>query len=105
MDDYSDDELYAPLKYSYVIAEVENKYGVWDFKDKKAILPFEYDKIISYQKYLLLEKNGLVTFYPNVGTEPKYKNLESYIGAFTRFETPDGRKGWIDRKGKEYFDQ
>lgn len=103
--DFSEDSYYEPLKVSYIILKKSKKYGVWDFKEEKIILPFEYNKIISYQTYLLLEKNGLVTFYPNIGTEPKYKKLEPYIEYFARFETPDGKKGWVDRKGKEYFDQ
>lgn len=103
--EYSEEILFTPLKYSYVMAKVKGKYGVWDFKEEKIILPFEYKRIISYQKYLRLEKNELVTFYPNIGTEPKYKKLEPYIGAYARFETPDGKKGWVDRKGKEYFDE
>ncbi|MDR4891500.1 MULTISPECIES: hypothetical protein [unclassified Chryseobacterium] len=105
--DYGDSEerLFSPLKISYIISKLKNKYGVWDFKEQKEIIPFHYKKIISYQNYLYLEKDGLSTFYPNIGTDPRYKKLEPYIGAFARFETPDGKKGWVDRKGKEYFDQ
>ncbi|MGK6342365.1 hypothetical protein ACMGDK_09010 [Chryseobacterium sp. DT-3] len=102
---YSEEMLFTPLKISYIISKIKNKYGIWDFKDQKIILPFEYSEIISYQKYLLLKKNRLVTFYPNIGSEPKYKKLEPYVGNFARFETPEGKKGWVDIKGKEYFDQ
>ncbi len=95
---------YKPLKAELVISKKKNKYGVWDFKEEKIILPFKYDKIIPNNSYLCLEKNGLKTFYPNIGTDPKYKKLEPYIEYFARFETTEGRKGWVDRKGKEYFD-
>lgn len=101
---YSEEILFNPLKIQYIISKQGDKYGVWDFKERKIILPFEYKKIISYQNYLNLEKNGLYTYYPNIGMEPKYKKLEPYIGNFARFETPNGKKGWVDRKGKEYFD-
>ncbi|KFF09039.1 hypothetical protein [Chryseobacterium luteum] len=102
---YSEETLFIPLKISYIISKLKSKYGVWDFKEQKIIIPFEYQKIVSHQNYFYLEKNGLSTFYPNIGTEPKYKKLEPYICAFARFETPDGKKGWVDRKGIEYFDQ
>ncbi|MDQ0784052.1 hypothetical protein [Chryseobacterium sp. W4I1] len=102
---YSEEFLFRPLKIEYIISKQGSNYGVWDFKERKMILPFEYKRIISYQNYLNLEKNGLYTYYPNIGTEPKYKKLEPYIGYFARFETPDGKKGWVNRKGKEYFDQ
>lgn len=101
-----DEEIYfKPLKINYIVSKIKGKYGVWDFINEKIILPFNYQKIVPFHNYLLIEKNGLVTFYPNIGTEPKYKKLEPYIGHFARFETPDGKKGWVDRKGKEYFDE
>ncbi|MCW3160530.1 hypothetical protein [Chryseobacterium oryctis] len=100
----SEERLFSPLKVSYIISKLKNKYGVWDFKEQKEIIPFYYKKIIPYQNYLYLEKDGLSTLYPNIGIEPKYKKLEPYTGAFARFETPNGKKGWVDRKGREYFD-
>jgi len=103
--DYSEETLYKPLKHTYITFKLDGKYGVWDFKEQKEIIPFHYKRIVPYQNYLYLEKDGLFTFYPNIGTAPKYKKLEPYIGAFARFETPDDKKGWVDRKGKEYFDQ
>ena len=98
-------EVFRPLKAEYIICKKKGEYGVWDFKENKIILPFKYDKIIPNNSYMCLEKNGLKTFYPNIGTEPKYKKLERYIEYFARFETVDGRTGWVDRKGKEYFDE
>lgn len=103
--DYNEETLFKPLKHTYIVVKVGGKYGVWDFKEEKTVIPFDYKTVIPHQNYLYLEKDGMCTFYPNIGTEPKYKKLEPYIGAFARFETPDGKKGWVDRKGKEYFDQ
>ncbi|UWX59664.1 hypothetical protein N0B40_14735 [Chryseobacterium oranimense] len=103
--DYTEETLYTPLKHTYIILKINEKYGVWDFKEQKEIITFQYKRIIPYQNYLSLEKDELSTFYPNIGIEPKYKKLEPYTGAFARFETPDGKKGWVDRRGKEYFDQ
>lgn len=101
-----DEEIYfQPLKTNYIVSKTKGKYGVWDFQNEKIILPYEYQKIIPFHNYLLLKRENLYTFYPNIGIEPKYKKLEPYIGYFARFETVDGRKGWVDRKGKEYFDE
>lgn len=98
-------DLWGNLDPDFVILKGDKKYGVWSLLNEKYILPLEFDKIQNFTSYLYLEKNGLSTFYPNIGTEPKYKKLEPYTGAFARFENPDGKKGWIDRRGKEYFDQ
>ncbi|MDW9381030.1 hypothetical protein [Chryseobacterium sp. JV558] len=98
-------DLWGNLDPDFVILKSDKKYGVWSLLNEKYILPLEFDKIQNFTSYLYLEKNGVSTFYPNIGTEPKYKKLEPYAGAFARFETPNGKKGWVDRKGKEYFDQ
>lgn len=92
------------LSTSYIILKKNGKYGVWNFMDEKQTLPYKYAKITSYYNYILLEKKGLKTFYPNIGKTPKYKNIEPYIANFARFEYPNGKKGWVDRSGKEYFD-
>lgn len=100
-----DEEIYfKPLKTNYIVSKMKGKYGVWDFVNQKIILSYDYEKIIPYHNYLMIKKNKLYTFYPNIGTKPKYKKLEPYIGYFARFELPNGKKGWIDRKGKEFFD-
>jgi len=96
--------FYKPLPPNYVILKSREKLGVWDIEENKSVLPFKYDKIVPKESHLYLEKNGLITCYPYIGQKPKYKILEDYIEYFARFEYPDGRKGWVDRKGLEYFD-
>lgn len=100
-----DDSGYDTLNDYFVVVEKRGKYGVWDFQRKKKILPFIYDKVDPNATYIYLEKKGLATFYPNIGAKPKYKKLEHYIEYFARFETIDGKKGWVDRNGKEYYDK
>ncbi|MFC7346555.1 hypothetical protein ACFQO9_07515 [Chryseobacterium zhengzhouense] len=101
-----DEEIYfKPLKTNYIVSKIKGKYGVWDFVNEKIILSYDYEKIVPYHNYLMIKKNKLYTFYPNIGTKPKYKKLEPYIGYFARFETIDNKKGWVDRKGKEYFNE
>ncbi len=48
------------------------------------------------------KKNGLVG-YVNI-TPVKYKSLGAFDKTLSRFELPDGRKGYIDKRGKEYYD-
>lgn len=96
--------FYKPLPPNYVILKSREKFGVWDVEENKSVLPFKYDKISPKSSHLYLEKNGLITCYPYIGKKPKYKTLEDYTEYFARFEYPDGRKGWVDRKGVEFFD-
>lgn len=96
---------YGAVNPDYIIVKSNDKFGIWDLEEEKYILPVEYNIIKSYESYIYIQKDGLATFYPNIGKKPKYKKLEPYTGYFARFETPDGKKGWVDRKGKEYFDE
>lgn len=97
--------IWGELNPDFVLVKGNKKQGLWSLLERKYILPLEYDEITYFTSYLHLKKNGLVTFYPNIGKEPKYKKLAPYQDFFARFETPEGRKGWVDRKGREYFDQ
>lgn len=96
---------YGAVNPDYIIVKSNDKFGIWDLEEEKYILPVEFDRIKSYESYIYIQQNGLVTFYPNIGKKPKYKKIEPYNGNFARFETSDGKKGWVDRKGKEYFDK
>ena len=96
---------YGAVNPDYIIVKSNDKFGIWDLEEEKYILPVEYNRIKSYESYIYIQKDGLATFYPNISKKPKYKRLEPYTGNFTRFETSDGKKGWVDRKGKEYFDK
>lgn len=95
---------YGAVNPDYIIVKSNDKFGIWDLEEEKYILPVEYNVLKSYESYIYVQKNGLATFYPNLGTKPRYKKLKPYIEYFARFETIEGKKGWVDRKGKEYFD-
>ncbi|WP_324026350.1 hypothetical protein QSV08_02680 [Maribacter sp. BPC-D8] len=97
--------FYKPLAPSYIIVKKSGKFGVWDLEKEKCIISFDY-KSIEPKKgtHLLLSKNNLVTYYPYIGLIPKYKYLSDYNEYYARFEYPDGKKGWVNRKGIEYFD-
>ena len=61
-----------------------------------------YDNISSVNGVLLVKRNGLLGYYEV--TEVKYKSLEPFDIYLARFELPDGRKGYVDIEGNEYFD-
>lgn len=67
-------------------------------------LPKNLDSVsaISNEIYLI-ERGGLFGYYP-LNREVIYKILEKFQGNFARFELPNGQKGWISNKGKEYLD-
>jgi len=51
---------------------------------------------------------GYYLAYDDKMIEPKYQNLSSferYYDKLARVERADGRKGYIDRKGREYWDE
>ena len=69
------------------------------------LLPKNLDSIVSINQDLYkISKNNLFTYYPLV-KEIKYKKLENFIENFARFELPNGKKGWLSKDGKEYYDE
>ena len=73
-----------------------------------------YDKITKIDKFdqFLLKRGTLYGFWfrrrGNPVIEPKYASLGSFdLERFhlARFSLPDGRKGYVDTKGNEYYDE
>jgi hypothetical protein len=92
-----------------------NKYGflgTMSVVRKKHKIVYLFKKSKDHQKYdilkfkkkerLLLGKNGLLGYYKL--TPIKYKTLGDFKESLARFTLPDGRKGYIDLKGNEYYD-
>lgn len=96
--------FFETLNRNFAVVKSKGKYGVWKYDENRMILSNIYDKIIAYNTHLILEKNGLFTIYPNLGKIPKYKRIFPYEYFFSRFETVDNKKGWVDRNGIEYYD-
>lgn len=63
---------------------------------------FQEIETFGYNHPLRFKKDGLYGYFP-MNQTAKYKSLEQYNQHFAAFEYPDGRKGWIDLEGKEYF--
>ena len=51
---------------------------------------------------IIVGKNGMLGYYKI--TPIKYKTLDDFKESLARFTLPDGRKGYVDLKGKEYYD-
>ena len=49
------------------------------------------------------KENNLYGYY-KIHSKARFKKLEAFQGFFARFELPNGKKGWLDRNGKEYLD-
>jgi hypothetical protein len=71
------------------------------FKFEKLSKLITYDKI-SITNGILLEKGSLMGYF-NI-TEVKYSSLEPFIYNLAHFTLPNGKVGYIDRKGNEYYD-
>ena len=86
-----------------------NEKFIYNFtKSKHEIL---YDGMqVGYGGNVSLFKNGLCGYYfreDNRMIAIKYKSFQSYnftYGKLARFELTDGRKGYVDIKGNEYYD-
>jgi len=53
---------------------------------------------------IIYKKDSLWGIYP-AQKQPKYKKLDKFVGYLARFETIEGKKGWVDYWGKEYYDE
>jgi hypothetical protein len=75
------------ILYNFKKSKDNKKYDILEFKEKDRIL---------------LGRNGLLGYYKL--TPIKYKVLGDFEENLARFELPDGRKGYVDLKGNEYYD-
>lgn len=85
----------------YLIFEKNNKFGVID-KDNT----FHYDAVhvsqTMFRTVLKVEKSGFFNYYhlsPNV----KYKRLDDFEFYLAYFELENGKKGYVDLNGNEYY--
>lgn len=99
---------YKQLPREWIIAKKRGKYGVLNIRNREEpVLPFIFDRITGIvnnrTSHLLLERKGLKCYYP-LRSDPRYTYLEPFKYHFARFQLPDGRKGWVDFDGTEYYE-
>ena len=87
------------------------KWGVLNAKGK-LILPLAYDTIRATATnafaYPIVEQAGRFGYLDNEGkpmTKVQYTAAEPFIGEVARVTTPEGKTGYIDSRGREYFEE
>jgi hypothetical protein len=63
----------------------------------------EFADTDSRSGHLIFKKNSLFGFYP-IQKEGKYIQADHFDYFFAQVQLPDGRKGWVDYHGNEYFE-
>ncbi|NOZ35572.1 MAG: hypothetical protein GXO80_09785 [Chlorobi bacterium] len=97
-------------KILFILKNKNNKYSLAEVEKQKnkiiikTILLKDADTIEYIKQNIRFYKNGLYGYYPQ-NKKAKYKYLGDFNYYFARFELPDGKKGWTDKKGNEYFDK
>lgn len=81
----------------WVIYKKDGKYGIWQDESKT-----KFDEISFENSNLKMKKDGLFGFYGY--TEIKYKDIQPFIFNLARIKSTDGKSGYVDVHGKEYFD-
>ena len=100
-------------RYVLVLFQQDEKYGIagkikivneenktkYSFKRSDTLKIF--DKLVSVNGLLLVQSNSLVGYYGL--SKIKYSSLEPFVYGLARFTLPNGTVGFLDRRGKEYF--
>lgn len=95
------DKKYNLNTFDYFLVENLNPIQK-EINDK---LPKNLDSLIKISADVYyISKNNLYTYFPIV-KEIKFKSIEKFQGNFARFELPNGKKGWLSKEGKEYYDE
>ena len=74
------------------------EYSLKKSKDKKL-----YDALVFEEDAKIRLRQGSLWGYHNL-SKIKYKSIGKYDGSLARFELPNGKKGYVDLKGVEYYD-
>ena len=86
-----------------IIGKIENSWRI--NKGQPIFKEFKnntlYDNITNAKGLLLLKKNNLVGYYRL--TDIKYLSLEPFDNYLAKFKLPDGREGYVDIGGHEYY--
>jgi len=70
----------------------------------ETIFDFSGEMILNgYKNPIILKKGGLVGYYP-IMEEVKYIEGEEFYFFFAKIKRPDGKEGWLDINGNEYFE-
>jgi hypothetical protein len=88
------------VKIDYAAGSLSKTFIEKGYDSVCKMAPFILD--IVYQPFRFI-KEGKYGYYP-IMKEGKYKMLLDFEYNFARFTMPNGKRGWLDKTGKEYFD-
>jgi len=112
---YFSDDSGVRERHVVVLFKKENKYGIAGKikivqEEKKTKYSFErsatlstFDNVTALNGLLLVQKNSLVGYYGM--TKIKYSSLEPFVHGLARFTFANGKSGYIDSIGKEYYEE
>ncbi|WP_298521103.1 hypothetical protein [uncultured Kordia sp.] len=86
-----------------VLKHTDNRYSMVDIYHPNKTLLETVDRIEFIENTIRFKENNLFGYY-GIHSKGRFKKLEAFQGFFAKFELPNGRKGWLDRNGKEYID-
>jgi len=90
-----------PYTPTYLFFEKDNKFGIID-KNNISL----YDTIVfsetMFRKVLKVEKLGLYNYY-HISPQVKYKRIDDFEFNLAYFELENGKKGYVDLDGNEYY--
>lgn len=81
----------------FLIFEKKSKFGIIDNSHI-----YLYDNIETQNNYLKVQSNGLWSYY-NISKKVRYKILDNFIDELAYFELPNGKSGYLDKNGNEYY--
>lgn len=84
-----------------LIFEKDNTFGI--IKKDNTLL---YDTVAvsetMFRRVLKVGKSGLYNYY-HISSEVRYKRLDDYVFNLAYFELENGKKGYVDLQGNEYY--
>jgi hypothetical protein len=86
---------------TFLIFEKNSKYVIFD-NNKQFIYDSVELKEYTHSNLVLVKKNDLYNFF-SISPKVKYKRLDDFIFNLAYFELPNGKCGYIDIDGNEYF--
>lgn len=92
------DNTMSDFEYpKFVIFEKGEKYGILDQG-----VTYIFDQVIINLQYVKIKNNNLWNYY-HISPIPKFKRLDSFVFGLAYFELPNGKIGYIDKQGTEYY--
>lgn len=90
-----------PYTPTYLFFEKDNKFGIIDNENISL-----YDTIVisetMFRKVLKIGKSGFYNYY-HISEKVKYKRLDDFVFNLAYFELENGKKGYVDLDGNEYY--